>query len=48
MDLNNPGWIFIDFRRFQDQKVWQPVASMWRAVAACGMTFAPESNPYYY
>ena len=36
MDLNNPGWIFIDFRRFQDQKVRvsQP---------ACGIAVASHS-----
>ena len=41
LDLSRPRWIFIDFRGFQDQKV-RP------AVAPCGVTFAPESNPYYY
>ena len=33
IDLNNPEWIYIDFRRFQDQRVWRPVAGcggLWR------------------
>ena len=32
-------WIFIDFKWFWGQKVWQPVAAcggLWRPVAACG------------